>query len=149
MAKKCRAKTCVKALMYCTNAFYFWTQEPQSIQLWVLKYVNYSSFSKFEFFWHETDLFLWKSTEHNTVYTQLVSYFLHWNDKKKYARIFLFWKKILLLQQNITEHRFLLIKYLPGLKRGISRNRRLEELKMTNPFLHIMEKYIFSSILAT
>ena len=46
-----------------------------------------------------------------------------------------FGKKILLLQQNITEHRFLLIKYLPELKRGISRNRRLEELKMTNPFL--------------
>ena len=44
-------------------------------------------------------------------------------------------KKILLLQQNIAEHRFLLIKYLPELKRGISRNRRLEELKMTNPFL--------------
>ena len=56
--KKCRAKTCVKALMYCTNAFYFWTQEPQSIQLWVLKYVNYSSFSKFKIFWHETDLFV-------------------------------------------------------------------------------------------
>ena len=135
--------------MYCTNAFYFWTQEPQSIQLCVLKYVNHSSFSKFEFFWHETDLFLWKSTVHNTVYTQLVSYFLHWNDKKSMQEFSYFGKKILLLQQNITEHRFLLIKYLPELKRGISRNRRLEELKMTNPFLHIMEKYIFSSILAT
>lgn len=69
--------------------------------------------------------------------------------KKSMQEFSYFGKKILLLQQNITEHRFLLIKYLPELKRGISRNRRLEELKMTNPFLHIMEKYIFPSILAT
>ena len=125
--------------MYCTNAFYFWTQEPQSIQLWVLKYVNYSSFSKFKIFWHETDLFVSENLQNIIQFSRGRLVIFYTEMMKKVSKNF----PIL----DITaEHQFLLIKYLPELKRRISRNRRLE-LKMTNPYL--LWKVHFSSILAT